>query len=152
MTVDKPTLRSRLIKCMRKMSDADVDRASREVCQVALRSFDWSGTQTVLSYVPIKKSGEIDPRHLTDALGSIHVDYVSSDKDAVRPLQYYDVIIVPVLGFTTDNYRLGRGGGWYDRLLAAHPEAASIGLAYTWSNVDFAPETYDMPLTHIYCV
>jgi 5,10-methenyltetrahydrofolate synthetase len=29
-----------------------------------------------------------------------------------------DVILIPALGFTTDGYRIGYGGGFYDRYLA----------------------------------
>lgn len=39
-------------------------------------------------------------------------------------------IVVPGLSFSPDGYRLGRGGGYYDRYLAAHPGIFSVGLCY----------------------
>ena len=57
-----------------------------------------------------------------------------------------DVIIVPVVGFNAELYRIGRGGGHYDRTLAMLPDAATIGLAYTMQKTSFTPEPHDRPL------
>jgi 5-formyltetrahydrofolate cyclo-ligase len=63
-----------------------------------------------------------------------------------------DVVLVPCLGYTDDAYRVGYGGGYFDRWLAAHPGVTSVGVA--WSNArlgadEFAPETHDVALTLI---
>jgi 5,10-methenyltetrahydrofolate synthetase len=63
-----------------------------------------------------------------------------------------DVIVVPCVGFTAAGYRLGYGGGYFDRWLAQHPHVTTIGLA--WSNAemqeaDFTPLPHDIPLTMI---
>lgn len=41
-----------------------------------------------------------------------------------------DVLIVPVVAFSPEGDRLGQGGGHYDRWLARHPAARTIGLAW----------------------
>ena len=33
-----------------------------------------------------------------------------------------DVVLVPLVGFDEEGFRLGYGGGYYDRYLAAHPQ------------------------------
>ena len=47
--------------------------------------------------------------------------------------------LVPGVAFDPRGARLGRGGGWYDRALAAHPGAARLGLAYEFQVVPAIP-------------
>ncbi|MDE2563804.1 MAG: 5-formyltetrahydrofolate cyclo-ligase [Sphingomonadales bacterium] len=58
-----------------------------------------------------------------------------------------DVLFVPLVGFTAGGHRLGQGGGYYDRWLAAHPGTIAIGLAWDCQLVDALPvEPHDHPL------
>ena len=70
----------------------------------------------------------------------------SSDGASVVP----DVLLVPCVGFTDAGHRLGYGGGYYDRWLAAHREATAVGVAWSFSRIDpaiFAADPHDVPLT-----
>jgi 5,10-methenyltetrahydrofolate synthetase len=61
-----------------------------------------------------------------------------------------DVVLVPCVGFTREGYRLGYGGGYFDRWLAAHPHVTAIGVAWSVAEIgaaDFAAEPHDRPLT-----
>lgn len=60
-----------------------------------------------------------------------------------------DVVLVPCVGFTREGYRLGYGGGYFDRWLAAHPGVTSIGLAWSISETCFPVEAHDQALTLI---
>jgi 5-formyltetrahydrofolate cyclo-ligase len=51
------------------------------------------------------------------------------------------LVCVPGLAFGPAGQRLGRGGGHYDRFLAAlGPEAITVGLAYSFQLLDGVPE------------
>ena len=59
-----------------------------------------------------------------------------------------DVVVVPCVGFTAAGHRLGYGGGYYDRWLAAHPEVVAVGVAWSCTELDlasFVPEPHDVP-------
>ena len=101
-----------------------------------------------LAYYPLP--GEIDPMPLLGILDeSVMVDFVPQSPSAALPTVEYDLILIPCLGYTADGYRLGRGGGWYDRLLATQSGTLSVGLAHGRSLVSFTPEQHDVPLAHI---
>ncbi len=60
-----------------------------------------------------------------------------------------DVVLVPCVGFTPEGWRLGYGGGYFDRFLAAHPEVTAIGVAWDLGQLDMAtlaPQEHDKPL------
>ncbi|MBN9308938.1 MAG: 5-formyltetrahydrofolate cyclo-ligase [Devosia sp.] len=62
-----------------------------------------------------------------------------------------DVILMPLLGFDKHGTRLGYGGGYYDRTLAALGRRPRlIGFAFTLQEVDDIPrEGHDVPLDAI---
>lgn len=60
-----------------------------------------------------------------------------------------DVVLVPCVGVTDDGYRLGYGGGFFDRYLAAHPDTTAVGVAWSVGRLapgQFTPEPHDQPL------
>ena len=57
-----------------------------------------------------------------------------------------DVVLVPCLGFTREGFRLGYGGGYFDRWLERHPGVMSVGLAWSVGECHFAVEPHDQGL------
>lgn len=57
-----------------------------------------------------------------------------------------DVVLVPCLGYTAEGYRLGYGGGYFDRWLADHPGVMAVGLAWSVGACRFDPEPHDQAL------
>lgn len=60
-----------------------------------------------------------------------------------------DVVLVPCVGFTREGFRLGYGGGYFDRWLAEHPGVTTIGLAAAAAETHFPVEAHDRALTLI---
>lgn len=66
------------------------------------------------------------------------------------PVVVPEVLFMPLIGFTAKGDRLGQGGGYYDRFLAAHPQTIAIGMAWDVQEVAELPlELHDMRLTAI---
>lgn len=61
------------------------------------------------------------------------------------------LLFVPCVGFGAGGYRLGYGGGFYDRTLATlQPKPFTVGLGFTNAYVDdLEPEPHDQPLDAI---
>ena len=65
-----------------------------------------------------------------------------------------DAILVPGVAFTPEGHRLGRGGGYYDRLLAECPDPIRrIGVCHRVQIVDSVPQQpHDMPVHELVVV
>jgi len=55
-------------------------------------------------------------------------------------------LLVPCLGFDEHGYRLGYGGGFYDRTLAGAVRPATLGVAYACQAAQFDAGSHDLPL------
>lgn len=83
-----------------------------------------------------------DPAEALEAgpFGTLHPPAVAP---GLRP----DLIVVPCLGFDARCYRLGYGGGFYDRTLAELAGACAVGVAYDDCEVGgFDAHEHDLPL------
>jgi 5-formyltetrahydrofolate cyclo-ligase len=58
-------------------------------------------------------------------------------------------LLVPCVGFNKDKFRLGYGGGFYDRTLEQLPQAQAIGVAYQIGFTTFLPNAFDLAMHHI---
>ncbi len=57
------------------------------------------------------------------------------------------LVLMPGLAFTKEGLRMGYGGGFYDKFLAAEPHHPTLALCYDFQMVEHIPtEEYDIPV------
>jgi 5-formyltetrahydrofolate cyclo-ligase len=73
----------------------------------------------------------------------------TDDAELVEP----DVLLVPMMAFDKNGFRLGYGGGFYDRtleVLRAKKTITAIGVAYSAQEVDSVPhDSHDQALDYV---
>ena len=69
------------------------------------------------------------------------------DLEVVEPSQI-DLIHVPGLAFTTEGYRIGYGGGYYDRYLE-HFAGHALSTVYPCQVQEFNSENHDIPVQEV---
>jgi len=82
--------------------------------------------------------------------GHFRVMEPAPEAETVSP----DLLLVPMLAFDREGFRLGYGGGFYDRTIAALEGKGGaprrVGLAFAGQEVDHVPrEPHDVPLDTI---
>ena len=61
-----------------------------------------------------------------------------------------DILLVPLLAFDNQGYRLGYGGGFYDRTIAKYTPPVTIGIGAECLYTKFVPtDKNDKKMTHI---
>lgn len=69
---------------------------------------------------------------------------------AFTQLDTIEMIIVPGVAFDHQLNRMGRGRGFYDRLLKSTPNAFKVGVAFSFQMVDHVPtEEFDVPMNAV---
>lgn len=74
----------------------------------------------------------------------------AAGSDDWTDLEAVQLIAVPGVAFDPAGNRMGRGRGFYDRLLKSTPNAVKIGLAYDFQMLDTIPtEPHDVRMDHV---
>ena len=68
----------------------------------------------------------------------------------LRMVERPPALVIPCLGFSDDGYRVGYGGGYYDRTLAQSLRPATVGVAYSGQRAVFSPAPFDVALDVIF--
>lgn len=72
-------------------------------------------------------------------------------RDPVKP----ELLLLPCVGFNAERYRLGYGGGYYDRTLAVEKPPRTVGIAYAMCEAAFAVDGHDARMGAVvteYCI
>lgn len=152
--MDKEELRTKFKEIRLAMPPTSVEAGSRIIRDKLMDEVDWAKITTLHVYSSIADLNEVDTADVIKALRKkrpeIRITIAPADKTQVLPTQKFDLIIVPTLAFDKKLYRLGWGGGWYDRFLVAQPQASKVGLCFSNGRSDKIPaEKHDIPLDQI---
>jgi 5-formyltetrahydrofolate cyclo-ligase len=150
---DKELVRRRMIH-LRQAAPPEARREwSRAICDRVCASDVYARATNVVSYLPV--GAEVDPHHADEAVRRSGRALYYTDSGAqltLRPapgastagqMEQLDeaktLFLVPGVAFDESGGRLGRGGGWYDRLLPRFVRASRCGLAFSLQLVPRLP-------------
>lgn len=175
----KAELRARMRAELKRLSSADRAAASLQACLRLEQQEVWRKADSILFYAPLPDEPDIWkllidalaagktvalPRFVADtnSYAACQIQEISRDirtgQYGIREPQEFcvkislnrlDLILVPGVAFDLDGHRLGRGKGFYDRLLAVL-HGPTCGVAFDQQIVSQIPvEPHDMRLSCI---
>lgn len=112
----------------------------------------WAGQKRIL--LPVVKGEDLELRPYTGdnclAEGAFHIDEPTGP--AFTDYVAIDLAIIPGVAFDRQGNRLGRGKGYYDRLLPRLENTYKIGLCFPCQLVDRIPaEAHDVKMDEVLC-
>jgi 5-formyltetrahydrofolate cyclo-ligase len=151
VTREKEVIREKCKAVRLAMDREEVASKSRDICRKLLYETDRPAIKMVLVYRPIAKLNEVELDLFLENAKGLEIDELGAAPAQTLPAKKYDLIIAPTLAFDKDNYRLGWGGGFYDKLLAAQPQAKKIGVCFQNGFVEpgLPHEPHDIPLDKV---
>ena len=176
----KRELRQQIRTQKRRLSAAELAVMSEDICSKVLALASWQEAGTLLLYYPLPD--EVDVRLLIkDAFESgkkVLLPVVKGDElelhlyegeaslkegtfgimEPTGPLfapKHYgeiELAIIPGMAFDSAGHRLGRGKGYYDRLLPNLRDAKLIGVCFPFQFLEEVPaEAHDISVCKVIC-
>ncbi|WP_092921375.1 MULTISPECIES: 5-formyltetrahydrofolate cyclo-ligase [Romboutsia] len=112
--------------------------------------------KTVSSPITIKEEKKLIPSQIIDLKDGVKIGTygIREPKPECSPeveVKDIDVVIVPAVAYDKDCYRLGYGGGFYDRFIERlREDAITVGIAFDLQIFDSVPkEDHDAQLDYI---
>ncbi|MDQ2824075.1 MAG: hypothetical protein M3R29_01335 [Verrucomicrobiota bacterium] len=144
---EKTALRAEMRQRLRAITVEDRESLSEEICERILEMTQWAEAQSVILFTPLPSEPIITPLKIDCEVRKINCKILpQSPKNEIQLSEPVDLILVPGLAFSKDRHRLGRGGGFFDRLLAGPAaNAFKLGICFSFQVLDSIPaETHDI--------
>ena len=171
--MDKSELRRQIRAQKRAMTEEQIVSASEKLGQLFCACDAYREARTIYGYlpynqevrtVPMLEQAIADgkkvavPKCYGDQMRFIYMDDLSKVEKGYAgiPEPVADepvaddptaLVLMPGLAFTEKGDRMGYGGGFYDKFLAAEPDHPTVALCYSFQMVEELPtEEYDIPV------
>ena len=147
----KAALRAEMMKQVRQMTAEDRESFSEEICERVLEMAEWAQAQTAVLFIPLPSEPMITPLKLDcDArkVSCMNIPQSPKPEHELHLPENIDLVLVPGLAFSKDRRRLGRGGGFFDRMLGGRgANAFKLGVCFSFQIVDSIPtDTHDVAM------
>lgn len=171
--MDKTELRREIRARKRAMTEAEIEERSARLAQLFFASRAYQNAKTIYGYLPYNQEVRTVPmleRALKDgkkvAVPKVYGDEMKflylDDLNAVakgyagipEPIADEPVaqdetalVLMPGLAFDPQGHRIGYGGGFYDKFLAAEPNHPTLALCYEFQMLPkLDVEDHDIPV------
>jgi 5-formyltetrahydrofolate cyclo-ligase len=136
MTSEKASLREKMRQELRGLTAEDRQSLSDEICERVMQLPQWLEAQSIVLFSPLPSEPIIMPLKLDCEARKVAVTTIPQttgiESDLHLP-ETMDLILVPGLAFSKDRHRLGRGGGFFDRLLAGRAAGTfKLGVCFSF--------------------
>lgn len=171
--MNKGELRKTIRARKRAMTEAEIQRRSQALCRKFLQSAAYRQAGTLYGYLPYNQEVRIlpileqaladgkqvaVPKVYGDTMRFIRLDGLSQIAPGYSgiPEPIADgpvaedktaLVLMPGLAFDPQGHRIGYGGGFYDRFLAAEPDHPTVALCYDFQLLPrLDTEEHDIPV------
>lgn len=171
--MDKTELRREIRARKRAMTEAEIEERSAKLAQLFFASRAYQNAKTIYGYLPYNQEVRTVPmleRALKDgkkvAVPKVYGDEMKflylDDLNAVakgyagipepiadEPVAHDEtaLVLMPGLAFDPQGHRIGYGGGFYDKFLAAEPNHPTLALCYEFQMLPkLDVEDHDIPV------
>ena len=170
--MNKNILRQKILKQRQAMSEVEWQTKSNLICERLTSLPLFSRSNTIFAYFSFRKEADLSPLFSLNKKWAFprcvnktlvwHLwkpgDSLTKDKYGIQtPLESApvvkslstDLIIVPTVACDRQKYRLGYGGGFYDRLLSSPQgyDVRTIGVVFDFAYIDRLPiDSWDAKL------
>jgi 5-formyltetrahydrofolate cyclo-ligase len=139
----KTVLREKMRQELRAMNAEDRQSLSEEICERVMRLREWQEAQSVVLFLPLPSEPVTEPLRLDCEARGVSVFVIPQTARTETELhlpEAMDLMLVPGLAFSQDRHRLGRGGGFFDRLLAGRAaQAYKVGVGFSFQLLESVP-------------
>ena len=143
----KGAARAAMIKRLRDLTAEDRQALSEELCEKVLEMNQWAESRNVLLFSPLPSEPILTPLKLDCSARKVPCFTIPPNVRTESELHLpdaVDLILVPGVAFARDRHRLGRGGGFFDRLLGGRAaQAFKLGVCFSFQLLEELPASPD---------